>query len=177
MTKEEKLISGLRRRSHTSLEKAIELYTPYVTVVVYGVIGAVMAREDIEEVVSDVFLSLWRNASGLDGGKGRLKELISETGIPDADLKISTDNSTRRVTASITAAPSERKRYMRHKILKASLIAACAAVICTAAAFAASPAGREAIGNIISYFQNDRVNEITDTEELAKYSAQTVKLH
>ena len=102
----------------------------------------------------------------------RLNELISETGIPDADLKISADDITRRVTASITAAPSERKRYMRHKILKASLIAACAAVICTAAAFAASPAGREAIGNIISYFQNDKVNEITDTEELAKYSAQ-----
>ena len=102
----------------------------------------------------------------------RLKELISETGIPDTDLKISADNITRRVTASITAAPSERKRYMRHKIFKASLIAACAAVICTAAAFAASPAGREAIGSIISYFQNDRVNEITDTEELAKYSTQ-----
>lgn len=102
----------------------------------------------------------------------RLKELISETGIPDTDLKISADNITRRVTASITAALSERKRYIRRKIFKASLIAACAAVVCTAAAFAASPVGREAIGNIISYFQNDRVNQITDTEELAKYSAQ-----
>ncbi len=77
LTKEEKLISGLRRHSHTSLEKAIELYTPYVTVVVYGIIGAVMAREDIEEVVSDVFLSLWRNATGLDGGKGSLRAYLA----------------------------------------------------------------------------------------------------
>ncbi len=90
LTKEEKLISGLRRHRHGSLEKVIELYTPYVTVVVYGVIGAVMTREDIEEVVSDVFLSLWRNASVLDGGKGSLRAYLAAAARNTARNKLRT---------------------------------------------------------------------------------------
>ncbi len=77
MTEEERLIAGLKKRRHGSLERAIELYTPYVTVVAYNVIGAVMTKEDIEEVVSDVFVSLWRGASMIDAGKGSLRAYLA----------------------------------------------------------------------------------------------------
>lgn len=77
MTDEAKLLYNLKRRRHGSLEKAIDLYTPYVSVIVYNVIGAVMTKEDIEEVVSDVFLSLWKTAGELDKEKGSLRAYLA----------------------------------------------------------------------------------------------------
>ena len=77
MANEEKLLIGLKKRKHGSLEKAIELYTPYVTVVVYNTIGAAMPKEDIEEVVSDAFLSLWKSAETLDAGKGSIRTYLA----------------------------------------------------------------------------------------------------
>ena len=77
MTNEEKLLFGLKKGKLGSLEKAIDLYTPYVTVVVYNIIGAAMAKEDIEEVVSDVFLSLWKNAGELDSEKGSVRAYLA----------------------------------------------------------------------------------------------------
>ena len=77
MTNEEKLLTGLKKRRHGSLEKAIDLYTPYVTVVVYNIIGAAMPKEDIEEVVSDAFLSLWKSAGTLDTMKGSIRTYLA----------------------------------------------------------------------------------------------------
>lgn len=76
MTEEERFLISLKRRRRGSLERAIDLYTPYVTVVVYNVIGAVMSKEDIEEVVSDVFISLWKNAENLDIQKGCIRTYL-----------------------------------------------------------------------------------------------------
>ena len=77
MTNEDKLLAGLKKRKHGSLEKAIDLYTPYVTVVVYNIIGAAMTKEDIEEVVSDVFLALWKSASALECEKGSIRSYLA----------------------------------------------------------------------------------------------------
>ncbi|MDO5396950.1 MAG: sigma-70 family RNA polymerase sigma factor [bacterium] len=76
LTEEEKFLISLKRRRRGSLERAIDLYTPYVTVVVYNVIGAVMSKEDVEEVVSDVFISLWKNAGNLDIQKGCIRTYL-----------------------------------------------------------------------------------------------------
>ena len=77
MTDEKKLLVRLKNHSYGALEKAIELYTPYVTVIVYNVIGSAMSREDVEEVVSDTFLALWRRASLLDVNKGGLRAYLA----------------------------------------------------------------------------------------------------
>lgn len=74
---EEKLLINLKRRRRGSLEKAIEIYTPYISVIVYNIIGSVMAKEDVEEVVSDVFVSLWRNAETLDSNKGCIRTYLA----------------------------------------------------------------------------------------------------
>jgi len=73
---EQKLLESLRNQKRGALEKAIKQYTPYVSVVVYNVIGQAMAQEDIEEVVSSVFISLWRNSSNLDYSKGSIKTYL-----------------------------------------------------------------------------------------------------
>ena len=67
---EKKLVERLQKRSRSALERAIDRYTPYVGVTVWRVLGGTASREDLEEVVSDVFLSLWLHAGELDADQG-----------------------------------------------------------------------------------------------------------
>lgn len=76
MKDEQKLLINLKRKKRGSLEAVIDIYTPYVSVIVYNIIGSQMTREDVEEVVSDVFISLWRNAENLDINKGCIRTYI-----------------------------------------------------------------------------------------------------
>ena len=76
MTEEERLLHGIRKQRRGSLEKAIDIYTPYVSVIVYNVIGAVMTREDVEDTVADAFIALWKTAHTLDTKKGTLRAYL-----------------------------------------------------------------------------------------------------
>ncbi|MDD6484621.1 MAG: sigma-70 family RNA polymerase sigma factor [Clostridiales bacterium] len=76
MTDEEKLLINLKKRRRGSLEKAVDIYTPYVSVIVYNIIGGIMTKEDVEEAVSDVFVSLWKSAGELDVKKGCIRTYL-----------------------------------------------------------------------------------------------------
>ncbi len=86
------------------------------------------------------------------------------------EFKIEPKDIKRRVHASLSADPPERKLYMKRRALKTALIAAAITVIASAVAFAASPAGQEAISSIMAYFQNEQSNQLTSLEELAKFN-------
>ena len=86
------------------------------------------------------------------------------------EFKIEPKDIKRRVHASLSADPPERKLYMKRRALKTTLIAAAITVIASAVAFAASPAGQEAISSIMAYFQNEQSKEMTSLEELAKFN-------
>lgn len=60
--KDKDLIKGLKNKKRSALEKVIETYSAYVSVVVYNVIGLSCTKEDMEEVFPDVFISLWNNS-------------------------------------------------------------------------------------------------------------------
>lgn len=77
MADEKKLLFRLQRQDETALRKAIELYTPYLNAVIYRTVGAALSREDIEEIISDVFVSLWRNAERIDLRKGTIRSYIA----------------------------------------------------------------------------------------------------
>lgn len=64
-------LEGLRHRDSKALEEIMDAYTPYVAAIVKNIIDPPLAAEDVEEVVSDVFLSLWKNASDVESGKLR----------------------------------------------------------------------------------------------------------
>ena len=66
-----RLIQRLRIHSRAALEEAIRRYTSYVSVTVWRTLsaGGSAPREDVEEVVSDVFLSLWEHAGELHADK------------------------------------------------------------------------------------------------------------
>jgi len=59
---EAKALRELQEGSQQALEWFIDKYNPYVSTIVYNIIGRQMTQADVEETVSDVFFALWSNA-------------------------------------------------------------------------------------------------------------------
>ncbi len=55
MTDEAELLQRLRNREKNSIDEAIQIYTPYLSTVLYHMAGNSLPKEDIEEIVADVF--------------------------------------------------------------------------------------------------------------------------
>ena len=66
MTDEAELLQCLRNREKNSIDEAIQIYTPYLSTVLYHMAGNSLPKEDIEEIVADVFVILWKNAERID---------------------------------------------------------------------------------------------------------------
>lgn len=77
MVNERKLLLRLKQKAENSIDEAIEIYTPYISTVLYNMAGASLPKEDIEEIVSDVFVSLWRNAENIDLNKGTIRSYLA----------------------------------------------------------------------------------------------------
>ena len=60
MKQTEILLQGLRAGKIDSLEQAIRTYSPYVAAVVSYQLGDFRNQADVEELVSDVFFTLWQ---------------------------------------------------------------------------------------------------------------------
>ena len=56
----------LRDGSEEALGWIVDRYTPYLSAIVYNIIGSTMSRSDVEEVVSDAFVALWNNSHKVD---------------------------------------------------------------------------------------------------------------
>ena len=65
------LLERLRRQDADALEELTARYRSYVCTVLTNILGAAGTREDVEELCSDVFLSLWQHAQGLDAARLR----------------------------------------------------------------------------------------------------------
>lgn len=61
-----KLIQALRRGQRDALHRAIDRYSGYAAAVARDVLGGQATKEDLEEIVADVFVALWRSAGRLD---------------------------------------------------------------------------------------------------------------
>ena len=77
MVDEAKLLMRLKNKKRNSIEEAVEVYTPYLSTVLYNMVGNRLPKEDIEEIVSDVFVTLWKNAEYIDSGKGTIRSYIA----------------------------------------------------------------------------------------------------
>ncbi len=77
MINEAKILANLKEKKRGSLEKVIDIYTPYISIIVYNIIGRVMTNEDVEEVISDAFISLWKHADAIDNEKGSIRTYLS----------------------------------------------------------------------------------------------------
>ena len=77
MVDESKLLHRLKQKQKNSINQAIEIYTPYLSTVLYNMVGNRLPKEDIEEIISDVFVMLWKNAEYIDLEKGTIRSYIS----------------------------------------------------------------------------------------------------
>ncbi len=66
---EQNLILRLQNGERQALEEIIQTYTHYLTAVAARALGPAPSREDLEEVVSDAFLALWRFRDKLEPGR------------------------------------------------------------------------------------------------------------
>ena len=58
---EKHALALLREDRPGGLEWFIDRYTPYVSAIAWNILGPYMTAQDVEEVTSDVFVTLWRN--------------------------------------------------------------------------------------------------------------------
>ena len=68
---EAKALRQLQQGSTDALKWFIGKYTPYVSTIIYNIIGSSMSSADVEEVASDVFFALWENAQKVNSGTVR----------------------------------------------------------------------------------------------------------
>ena len=60
------LIRALQAGERAALRRTMEVYAGYTSAVLGNTLRGQASREDLEELLSDVFLSLWRSREGLD---------------------------------------------------------------------------------------------------------------
>lgn len=93
---EAKALKNLRNGSEEALEWFIRHYNGYVTSIVFHIIGSSMDMADVEEVVSDVFVTLWQNADAVHSVKGFLGTVarnMSKNKVRDAGCDLSLDEN------------------------------------------------------------------------------------
>ncbi|QNM05458.1 RNA polymerase sigma factor [Qiania dongpingensis] len=64
--KELQLILDLKSHKKHALQLCISLYYKYVSYIVENIIGKSLSKEDKEEAVADVFISLWRHTDHIN---------------------------------------------------------------------------------------------------------------
>ncbi len=75
MIDEQYLIQQIKSGNQQALETVIDRYGSYVKAIAVNIIKPPMTDADVEEVVSDVFLSLWNHPG--DPGRGSLKGYLA----------------------------------------------------------------------------------------------------
>lgn len=71
------MLLRIKKKEADSMENAIQVYTPYLSTVVFNAVGNKLPKEDTEEIISDVFVMLWKNAERINLKKGTLRSYIA----------------------------------------------------------------------------------------------------
>ena len=112
MIDEQYLIQQIKTGSQKALETVIDRYGSYVKAIAINIIKPPMADADVEEVVSDVFLSLWSHPGDPDRGslkgylaaitrnkaRDRLRRFHIEIPLENDFLEVPVEDSCRHVT-------------------------------------------------------------------------------
>ncbi len=59
------LAARLNRHDEAALAEAIDEFTPIISAIAYNISSGKLSRADIEEIASDVFVTLWKNSGKL----------------------------------------------------------------------------------------------------------------
>ena len=84
---EQLLLDRMRQRDETALEELMKEYEAFLIRVVSQILVPYMTMEDVQEVVSDTFYSVWRRADALDLTKGTLRAYLAASARNGANNK------------------------------------------------------------------------------------------
>ncbi len=73
---EERQIHALRKRERRAYEELIEEHFRLLWTVTSGILYPAGTREDVEEVIGDVFVALWEHPERFDPARGNLKNYL-----------------------------------------------------------------------------------------------------
>lgn len=76
--KEKKLIKNYIKNNELNIEEIIKNYTPYIYTIIKNK-NSNLSNEDIEEIISDVFLATWQNQENLEINKELSPYLVGIT--------------------------------------------------------------------------------------------------
>lgn len=76
MADEAKLLAQIKKGEERAIDRAVGLYTPYLSTVLYNMASG-LSKEDAEEIVSDVFFALWKDAEYIDLNKGTVRSYLA----------------------------------------------------------------------------------------------------
>ena len=65
----DKLLLKLKKHDEKALQAVIEQYSRLAATVINNISKGSLTKEDIEETVADVFVTLWNNAEKVQDGK------------------------------------------------------------------------------------------------------------
>lgn len=66
---ERRLLRRLSRGDCAALEEIMDAYMPYVYTIAHNILAPALPREDVEEVASDTFTTLWEKGEAVRPGK------------------------------------------------------------------------------------------------------------
>lgn len=73
---EQKLMRELRQRKPAVYERLMREYGRLLWTIAAGILSGIGSREDVEEVVADVFVELWQRPEQFDSAKGEVKNFL-----------------------------------------------------------------------------------------------------
>lgn len=130
------LLRGICAKNEDALAQVIDKYTAYICTVIRNAIGGALAREDIEEIGSDVFATLWVSANKVEKlkpyiaavarnkAKNKLREVIKSLPLDESiaagnevtleDSLISEDERRIVQNAVLSMENTDRDIFLRH---------------------------------------------------------------
>ena len=111
---EAKALKELQQGSQRALEWFIDKYTPYVSAVVYNIIGSSMSFADMEEVAADAFFALWRNSrkvypNAIKGYIGSIARNLAKNKLRELGVTLSLDDDIILVDGTTPETQYEKK--------------------------------------------------------------------
>ena len=67
MTDDKILCKRLRKKEESALEEIMKKYISLISAVIYNIGRNTLTREDMEEALTDAFITLWKNSDKVKG--------------------------------------------------------------------------------------------------------------
>lgn len=120
---EGKALREVKRGSEEALGWFIDRYSPYVSTIIYNIIGTYMTPSDIEEVSADVFFAFWQNADkvrpeSVRGYLGTLARNMAKNKLRSAGVDLPLEDHLLEIE-SLSPETAYEKKELRRTVRKA----------------------------------------------------------